>query len=91
MLHGALYFQGPQGAHALLPRDPALADVYLSNAATHGNVFAMAAMAELELQQHHVLQANVWAQIEPAPDCGKPLRYAPLPAQFSRSSPGTHG
>ncbi len=63
LLLGALYFQGPQGAHALLPRDPALADVYLSNAATHGNVFAMAAMAELELQQHRVLQANVWAQI----------------------------
>ena len=63
LLLGALYFQGPQGARALLPRDPALADVYLSNAATHGNVFAMAAMAELELQQKHVLQANVWAQI----------------------------
>lgn len=63
LLLGALYFQGPQGAHALLPRDPALAKVYLSNAAVHGNVFAMAAMAELELQQHHVLQANVWAQL----------------------------
>jgi hypothetical protein len=63
LLLGALYFQGPQGARALLPRDPALAEVYLSNAAVHGNVFAMAAMAELELQQHHVLQANVWAQL----------------------------
>jgi hypothetical protein len=63
LLLGALYFQGPQGARAVLPRDPALADVHLSNAATHGNVYAMAALAELELQQQHVLEANVWAQV----------------------------
>ena len=59
---GSLYMWGPQRPHALLPYNAALANEYLANAAIRGNLFAMQALAQFELLNHHPLQAMIWAQ-----------------------------
>ena len=58
---GSLYMWGPRHPAALLPKDLAKAQIYLSHAATHGWLQAMAAMAELNLQLGHPKIATVWA------------------------------
>lgn len=58
---GSLYMWGPEHPAALLPKDLAKAKTYLSNAAVHGWLEAMAAMAEIELQTDHPENASVWA------------------------------
>ena len=58
---GSLYMWGPLHPAALLPKDLAKAQTYLSNAAVHGWLEAMAAMAEIELQTDHPENASVWA------------------------------
>jgi hypothetical protein len=60
---GGAYLSGLHCGDFVIRRDPQQAALFLSNAAVHGNTLAMAAMAELELQQGHVLSANVWAQL----------------------------
>lgn len=61
---GSLYMWGPRHPAALLPKDLAKAQVYLSNAAVHGWPPAMAAMAEIELRMGHPEHASVWALID---------------------------
>lgn len=46
-----------------VPSDPGKALVYLSNAAIHGKVLAMAKMAEVELAAGNAQEAMNWAQI----------------------------
>ena len=58
---GSLYMWGPKHPAAILPRDLDKAQTYLSNAAVHGWLEAMAAMAEIELQTGHPEHASVWA------------------------------
>lgn len=60
-LLGALYLYGHQHPGSLVHRDPGKAGLYLSNAAVHGRLLAMAAMAELDLQRKRTVLANVWA------------------------------
>ena len=61
---GSLYMWGPLHPAALLPKDLAKAKTYLSNAAVHGWLEAMAAMAEIELQTGHPENASVWALVD---------------------------
>lgn len=60
---GSIYRLGEHGAVPIVPQDLAKARRYLSNAAVNGYRTAMAKMAELELADHHPLDAMVWAQI----------------------------
>ena len=60
---GGVYLSGLHCGDFVIRRDPQQAALFLSNAAVDGSTFAMAAMAELELQQGHALSANVWAQL----------------------------
>lgn len=60
---GGVYLSGLHCGDFVIRRDLQQAALFLSNAAVHGNSLAMAAMAELELQQGHALSANVWAQL----------------------------
>jgi TPR repeat protein len=61
---GSLYMWGPLHPAALLPKDLAKAQTYLSNAAVHGWLPAMAAMAEIELQTGHPEHASIWALVD---------------------------
>jgi len=59
---GSLYRIGQLLPASPVPRDLDKARLYLSNAATHGRILAMAKMAEVELAAGNTLQAMVWAQ-----------------------------
>ncbi|MHB1993286.1 hypothetical protein [Metallibacterium scheffleri] len=59
---GSQYMWGAQRPHALLPYNAALASEYLANAAIRGNLYAMQALAQFDLLNHHPLQAMIWAQ-----------------------------
>lgn len=58
---GSLYMWGPEHPANLLPRDLGKAQTYLSNAAVHGWLEAMAAMAEINLMTGDAKAALVWA------------------------------
>ena len=60
---GSLYMWGPQRPHAVLPYNAALAREYLANAAIRGELSGMEALAQLDLQTGHPLQAMIWAQV----------------------------
>ncbi len=61
---GSLYMWGPEHPAALLPRDLDKAQTYLSNAAVHGWLQAMAAMAEVSLIEKQPEAAQVWALVD---------------------------
>ncbi|MDE1898780.1 MAG: hypothetical protein KGH73_06995, partial [Xanthomonadaceae bacterium] len=61
---GSLYMWGPLHPAALLPKDLARTQIYLSNAAVQGWLPAMAAMAEVALQTGHPEHASVWALVD---------------------------
>jgi TPR repeat protein len=58
-----LYRVGDRLPDALVARDDDKARRYLSTAAAHGNLHAMAKMAEIEFEDKHLLEAMIWAQI----------------------------
>lgn len=60
---GSLYRIGNALPGSPVARDLAKARLYLSNAATHGEILAMAKMAELEVTSMHPMEAVTWAQI----------------------------
>jgi hypothetical protein len=60
---GSLYRVGKQIPGALVARDDAKARLYLSNAAAHGELHAMAKMAEILLEEKDAFNAMVWAQV----------------------------
>lgn len=62
-LAGTFYWQGATIAGSPVPRNLDLARTLLGNAAVHGDVSAMAKLAELELSARHLQQAMVWAQM----------------------------
>ena len=62
-LAGTLYWQGANIEGSPVPVNLKLARRLLANAAVHGDVLAMAKMAELELSAGHAGQAMVWAQL----------------------------
>lgn len=62
-LIGSLYRIGNGLPGNIAPLDLDKANKYLSTAAGHGHVRAMAKMAELELAQRHYLEAMIWAQL----------------------------
>jgi hypothetical protein len=59
---GSIYRRGDD-AQPPVARDADQAQRYLSTAAAHGRVFAMAKMAELELAEDRPLDAMIWTQI----------------------------
>jgi hypothetical protein len=61
-LLGTLYRLGRQHPSKLEGQDLGKAEIYLSNAATHGILNAMAGMAEIELNRNRPLQAMIWTQ-----------------------------
>jgi len=60
---GSLYHIGDKLPGNPLPRDLDAASRYLSNAAAHGYLNAMAKMAEVKLEQRSGLEAMLWAQL----------------------------
>ncbi len=60
---GSLYRAGSGVPHSVVKRDVDEAARYLSSAAAHGYLSAMAKMAELELARGHSLEAMIWAQL----------------------------
>jgi len=60
---GSLYRAGEHLPHGFVKDDPDEAARYLSTAAAHGYLNAMAKMAELELARGHALEAMIWAQL----------------------------
>jgi hypothetical protein len=79
-LVGSLYRVGHQLPGSPVASDNAKASLYLSNAAVHGNINAMAKMAELSLAARDYLQAMTWAQIYAhysSPQFSPKLRPAP--------------
>lgn len=60
---GSLYRLGDRHPAQLLGRDESRAALYLSNAAVQGWVIALAAMAELRLDQGNAREAIVWTQL----------------------------
>jgi len=60
---GSLYHIGRSLPASPVERDLAKARLYLSNAATHGEVYAMAKMAEIEAAADHPQDALTWTQI----------------------------
>lgn len=62
-LAGTLYWMGPKIAGSAVPVNLEQARKLLANAAVHGDVLAMAKMAELELGAGRVMPAMVWAQM----------------------------
>jgi TPR repeat protein len=62
-LIGSLYRIGDRLPGNVVPRDLEAANKYLSTAAAHGHLRAMAKMAELELSRKHYLEAMIWAQL----------------------------
>lgn len=62
-LAGTLYWQGGRTKGSPVDRNLVQARKLLANAAIHGDVLAMAKLAELELAEGRTLQAMVWAQM----------------------------
>jgi hypothetical protein len=62
-LAGTFYWQGAAIAGSPVARNLDLARTLLGNAAVHGDVRAMAKLAELELSANRLQQAMVWAQM----------------------------
>jgi hypothetical protein len=60
---GSLYRIGKALPASPVEQDLAKAHLYLSNAAAHGEILAMAKMAELEAASKHQMEAMTWAQI----------------------------
>lgn len=60
---GSLYRIGDALPASPVARDMAKARLYLSNAATHGEILAMAKMAEIEVASMNPMEAMTWAQI----------------------------
>ena len=60
---GSLYRIGNELPASPVARDMDKARLYLSNAATHGEILAMAKMAEIEVASMHPMEAMTWAQI----------------------------
>jgi hypothetical protein len=60
---GAIYDRGGRAGSVLAQRDPDKASLYFGNAALHGDVSAMASLAELKLGKHDYREAMNWAQI----------------------------
>jgi TPR repeat protein len=60
---GSLYRVGTTLSASPVARDLVKARLYLSNAATHGKVLAMAKMAEIEAESKNSVEAMTWAQI----------------------------
>jgi hypothetical protein len=60
---GSLYRRGDDATPPVLERDTDQARRFLSTAAAHGRLLAMAKMAELELTQDRPLEATIWAQV----------------------------
>jgi hypothetical protein len=60
---GSLYRIGDRLPGNIVPLDLDQARKYLSTAAAHGHIRAMAKMAELELSQKKYLEAMIWAQL----------------------------
>jgi hypothetical protein len=60
---GSLYRAGEHLPHGFVKGDSDEAERYLSTAAAHGYLNAMAKMAELELARGHALEAMIWAQL----------------------------
>ena len=77
---GSLYRIGRQLPASPVQSDVNKASLYLSNAATHGRILAMAKMAEMKLREGDYLEAMNWAQIFG--------HYATLLPQADRPSPG---
>lgn len=79
-LVGSLYRVGHQLPGSPVANDSAKASLYLSNAAVHGNINAMAKMAEINLAAKDNLQAMTWAQIYAhysSPQLSRKLHPAP--------------
>lgn len=62
-LAGTMYWQGARVKGSPVKTNMKQAHILLSNAAVHGDVLAMAKMAELELQARKPQKAMVWAQL----------------------------
>jgi len=62
-LAGTLYWWGPKVSGSAVPVNLGQARKLLANAAIHGDVLAMAKMAELELVAGRSMPAMVWAQM----------------------------
>jgi hypothetical protein len=62
-LVGTLYRRGDAIVPHVVEADEEQARRYLSTAAAHGRLLAMAKMAEIELADDHPLEAMIWAQI----------------------------
>lgn len=62
-LAGTLYWKGPDIAGSPVPVNLGQARKLLANAAVHGDVLAMAKLAELELAAGRPTPAMVWAQL----------------------------
>lgn len=62
MVLGSLYRLGPEHPAALLPKDVDLASRLLGQAALRGRIWAMAGLAEMELERGEAMQAMIWAQ-----------------------------
>jgi hypothetical protein len=60
---GSLYRRGDDVVPHVIERDADQARRYLSTAAAHGRILAMAKMAEVELAEGHAQEAMTWAQI----------------------------
>ena len=60
---GTIFRRGDSADPPLVARDADQARRYLSTAAGHGRLLAMAKMAELELAEDHPLEAMIWAQL----------------------------
>jgi hypothetical protein len=79
-LVGSLYRVGQQLPNSPVARDLNKASLYLSNAAARGNVYAMAKMAEIDLESGDYLQAMNWAQLY--------AHYSSLLPEDDRPAPG---
>jgi len=60
---GSIYRRGDAATPPVVERDLDQARRFLSTAAGHGRVLAMAKMAEVELADDHPLEAEIWTQI----------------------------
>lgn len=62
-LAGTMYWQGSNIHNSPIQTDLKQARILLANAAVHGDVLAMAKLAELQIQAGHPQKAMVWAQL----------------------------
>lgn len=62
-LAGTMYWQGSDIPGSPIQRNVQQAHILLANAAVHGDVLAMAKLAEMEFKAHHLQKAMIWAQL----------------------------